>query len=175
MARGCTVWLTGLSGSGKSTIAQLLSDRLEASGRTVTRLDGDEIRTHLTRGLSFSREDRDINVMRVAYVAREVVRHGGIAVASLISPYRETRGRARAMIGEFVEVFVDAPLEVCESRDVKGLYARARAGEIADFTGIDDPYEPPEKPEVHIRTDSESVEESVDTIITTLRSLEYVD
>lgn len=113
--------------------------------------------------------------MRVAYVAREVVRHGGIAVASLISPYRETRGRARAMIGEFVEVFVDAPLEVCESRDVKGLYARARAGEIADFTGIDDPYEPPEKPEVHIRTDSESVEESVDTIITTLRSLEYVD
>ena len=175
MTRGCTVWLTGLSGAGKSTIARSLGAPLDAIGRNHTRRDGDEIRTQLTRGLSFSREDRDINVLRVAYVAREVVRHGGIAVASLISPYRETRARAREMIGEFVEVFVDAPLEVCESRDVKGLYARARAGEIASFTGIDDPYEPPEKPEVHIQTDSASVEESVDTIITTLRSLEYVD
>ncbi len=164
MGNSCAIWLTGLSGAGKSTLTDGLVKRLEDRGRTVTVLDGDEIRTHLSKGLSFSREDRDINVMRVAYVAREVAKHGGIAVAAVISPYRATRARARDMVGPFIEVFVDAPIDVCEARDVKGLYKKARAGEIAGFTGIDDPYEPPEDPEVHLRTDQMSVEECLNAI-----------
>lgn len=171
---GCAIWLTGLSGAGKSTLTGELVKRLETTGRAVTVLDGDEIRTHLSKGLTFSREDRDINVMRVAYVAREVCKHGGLAVAAVISPYRETRARARDMVGPFVEVFVDAPLEVCEARDVKGLYKKARAGEIPSFTGIDDPYESPETPEVHVRTDQMSVEECVDAIEAELRRRGYV-
>lgn len=174
MARGCAIWLTGLSGAGKSTLTEALVTRLRARSRVVTVLDGDEVRTHLSRGLGFGREDRDINVMRVAYVAREVVRHGGLAVAAVISPYRATRAQAREMVGEFVEVFVDAPLAVCEARDVKGLYKKARTGEITGFTGIDDPYEAPETPEVHVRTDQESVEACVARIEDELSKRGYV-
>lgn len=174
MKTGVTLWLTGLSGAGKSTLTQALRKAMESESQTVTVLDGDEIRTHLSKGLSFSREDRDINVMRVAYVAREVNRHGGVAIAAVISPYRATRQKAREMIPNFVEVFVDAPLDVVESRDVKGLYQRARAGEIQGFTGIDDPYEAPEAPEVHVRTDQRSVTECVDAVMGKLQSMGYL-
>lgn len=154
--RGACVWFTGLSGAGKSTTAQALVPLLEARGRTVTVLDGDVVRTHLTQGLGFSREDRDTNVRRVGYVATEVVRHGGLVVAALVSPYRDTRTEVRSMVrdvgGAFIEVFVDTPLEVVEERDVKGWYAKARAGEVREFTGLDDPYEPPEAPELTLRT-----------------------
>ncbi len=154
--RGACIWFTGLSGSGKSTTAEALVPLLEARGRTVTMLDGDVVRTHLSTGLGFSREDRDTNVRRVGYVAAEVVRHGGLVVAALVSPYGQTRGEVRAMVeatgGMFVEVFVDTPLAVVESRDVKGWYARARAGEVREFTGLDDPYEPPLAPELTLHT-----------------------
>lgn len=151
--RGACIWFTGLSGSGKSTTAEALVPLLEARGRPVTMLDGDVVRTHLTKGLGFSKEDRDTNVRRVGYVAAEVVRHGGLVVAALVSPYRETRAEVRAMVGEgFVEVFVDTPLDVVEARDVKGWYAKARAGEVAEFTGVSDPYEPPLEPELTLTT-----------------------
>lgn len=154
--RGACIWFTGLSGSGKSTTADALVALLRGRGREVTVLDGDVVRTHLSRGLGFSREDRDANVRRVGYVAGEVVRHGGLVVAALVSPYRATRGEVRAMIAEaggtFVEVFVDTPLAVVEERDVKGWYARARAGEVKEFTGLDDPYEPPPSPELTLQT-----------------------
>lgn len=154
--RGVCLWFTGLSGSGKSTTAQALVPLLESRGRTVTVLDGDVVRTHLSAGLGFSREDRDTNVRRVGYVAGEVVRHGGLAVAALVSPYRATRDEVRGMVsaagGTFVEVFVDTPLDVVERRDVKGWYARARAGEVKEFTGLDDPYEPPLQPELTLQT-----------------------
>jgi sulfate adenylyltransferase len=150
---GACIWFTGLSGSGKSTTAEALVPLLEARGRTVTMLDGDVVRTHLTKGLGFSKEDRDTNVRRVGYVAAEVVRHGGLVVAALVSPYRETRAEVREMVGEgFVEVFVDTPLEVVEARDVKGWYAKARAGEVSEFTGVSDPYEPPLEPELTLTT-----------------------
>ena len=151
---GACIWFTGLSGSGKSTTAQALIPLLRERGREVTVLDGDVVRTHLSTGLGFSRDDRDTNVRRVGFVAAEVVRHGGLAVAALVSPYRATRDEVRAMVGaeRFIEVFVDAPLDVVEARDVKGWYARARAGEVRDFTGIDDPYEPPLAPELTLDT-----------------------
>ncbi len=154
--RGACIWFTGLSGSGKSTTAEALLPLLDGRGRTVTVLDGDVVRTHLSAGLGFSRQDRDTNVRRVGYVAGEVVRHGGLVVAALVSPYRETRAEVRAMVeeagGAFVEVFVDTPLAVVEDRDVKGWYAKARAGEVKEFTGLDDPYEPPLDPELTLRT-----------------------
>ncbi len=151
--RGACIWFTGLSGSGKSTTAEALVPLLEARGRTVTMLDGDVVRTHLTAGLGFSREDRDTNVRRVGYVASEIVRHGGLVVAALVSPYRETRAEVRRMVGEgYIEVFVDTPLAVVEQRDVKGWYAKARAGEVKEFTGVSDPYEPPTDPELTLQT-----------------------
>jgi sulfate adenylyltransferase len=151
--RGACIWFTGLSGSGKSTTAEALVPLLEARGRTVTLLDGDVVRTHLTQGLGYSKEDRDTNVRRVGYVAAEIVRHGGLVVAALVSPYRETRAEVRAMIGEgYIEVFVDTPLDVVEERDVKGWYAKARAGEVREFTGVSDPYEPPLEPELTLQT-----------------------
>ncbi len=154
--RGACVWFTGLSGSGKSTTAEALVPLLQARARAVTVLDGDIVRTHLSKGLGFSREDRDTNVRRVGYVAGEVVRHGGLVVAALVSPYRETRAEVRAMVGEaggeFVEVFVDTPLAIVEARDVKGWYAKARAGEVKEFTGLDDPYEPPLAAELTLQT-----------------------
>lgn len=152
--RGFCVWFTGLSGSGKSTTAEVLTVLLLDSGREVTLLDGDVVRTHLSKGLGFSREDRDVNIRRIGFVAAEIVRHGGFAVCAAVSPYRSTRSEVRDMVGSdrFVEVFVDTPLEVCEERDVKGMYAMARQGGIAGFTGVDDPYEPPRHPELTLQT-----------------------
>ncbi|HYF63252.1 MAG TPA: bifunctional sulfate adenylyltransferase/adenylylsulfate kinase [Herpetosiphonaceae bacterium] len=152
--QGACVWFTGLSSAGKSTIAEILAALLLAHGRQVTVLDGDAVRTHLSKGLGFSQEDRDTNVRRIGYVAGEVVRHGGIAIAAAISPYRATRNDVRALIGRdsFIEVFVNTPLEVCEQRDAKGLYGKARRGELPGFTGIDHPYERPNHAEIELDT-----------------------
>jgi sulfate adenylyltransferase len=151
--QGCCIWFTGLSGSGKSTTAEILTSMLLEYGRQVTLLDGDVVRTHLSKGLGFSREDRDTNILRIGFVAGEIARHGGTVICAAISPYRATRNEARKMVGEnFVEVFVDTPIEVCEHRDVKGLYARARRGQITGFTGVDDPYEAPVNPEITLDT-----------------------
>ena len=152
--QGVCIWFTGLSGSGKSTTADVLATLLMEHGRQSTVLDGDVVRTHLSRGLGFSKEDRDTNILRIGFVAAEVVRHGGIAICAAISPYRATRDAVRNMVSDdqFVEVFVDTPLDVCEARDSKGMYAKARAGEITGFTGIDDPYEAPLSPEIILDT-----------------------
>src|SRR5262245_22669156 len=152
--QGVCVWFTGLSGAGKSTTAEVLTTLVLERGRQVTVLDGDVVRTHLSKGLGFSKEDRDTNIRRIGFVAAEIVRHGGVAVAAAVSPYRATRDEVRHMVGEdrFVEVFVDTPLDVCERRDSKGVYAKARRGEITGFTGIDDPYEAPEHPEITLDT-----------------------
>ena len=165
--QGVCIWFTGLSGAGKSTTAEILMQQLMKHGRQVTLLDGDVVRTHLSKGLGFSKEDRDINVHRIGFVATEVVRHGGIVVCAAISPYRKTRDDVRHMVGEgrFIEVFVDTPLAVCEQRDRKGLYAKARRGEIEGFTGIDDPYEPPLHPEIHLDTVNYSPEENTRIIL----------
>ena len=152
--QGVCIWFTGLSGAGKSTTADILTTLIMESGRQVTVLDGDVVRTHLSKGLGFSKEDRDINITRIGFVAAEIVRHGGLVLCAAVSPYRATRNDVRNMMGpgQFVEVFVDTPLEVCEQRDAKGMYAKARRGEIKGFTGIDDPYEAPESPEVTLDT-----------------------
>ena len=165
--QGVCIWFTGLSGSGKSTTAEVLTVLVMEHGRQVTVLDGDVVRTHLSKGLGFSKEDRDINIRRIGYVGAEIVRHGGIVVCAAISPYRATRADMRNMVAadQFVEVFVDTPLSVCEERDSKGMYAKARRGEIRGFTGIDDPYEPPEKPEVTLDTVSHTPEENARKII----------
>ena len=168
-APGFTVWLTGLSGAGKSTIAHRLAAALRARGvERVEILDGDEVREHLGAGLGFSRTDRDINIHRIAWVARLLTRHGVATIVAAISPYRAARAEARRLIGPFVEVFVDAPLEVAEARDPKGLYRKARAGAITAFTGLSDPYEAPEAPDVHCATDRQTVDESVAAIVEAL-------
>jgi sulfate adenylyltransferase len=160
--QGVCIWFTGLSGSGKSTTAEVLTALLLEHGRQVTVLDGDVVRTHLSKGLGFSQEDRDINIRRIGFVAAEIVRHGGTVVCAAVSPYRATRNDVRNMVGagHFVEVFVDTPLAVCEQRDVKGMYAKARRGEIKGFTGIDDPYEPPQHAEVTLDTVDHTPEEN---------------
>ncbi|GIX47676.1 MAG: adenylyl-sulfate kinase [Candidatus Tectimicrobiota bacterium] len=165
--QGVCVWFTGLSGAGKSTTAEVLTVRLLEHGRQVTLLDGDVVRTHLSKGLGFSKEDRDTNIRRIGFVAAEIVRHGGVVLCAAVSPYRATRQEVRAMVGEerFVEVFVDTPLEVCEARDTKGMYAKARRGEIRGFTGIDDPYEPPLNPELTLDTVAHSPEENAQRIL----------
>jgi sulfate adenylyltransferase len=165
--QGVCIWFTGLSGAGKSTTAEVLTVLLLEHGRQVTVLDGDVVRTHLSKGLGFSKEDRDTNVRRIGFVASEIVRHGGVAICAAVSPYRATRNDVRNMVGSehFVELFVDTPLEVCEARDAKGMYARARRGEIKDFTGIDDPYEPPEHAELTLDTVSHTPEENARVII----------
>jgi sulfate adenylyltransferase len=152
--RGCCIWLTGFSSAGKSTIAQVLTKHIEARNRTVTLLDGDVVRTHLSKGLGFTKPDRDANILRIGFVASEIVRHGGIAIVAAVSPYEQTRNEVRRMIGhdQFVLVHVATPLEVCERRDVKGLYARARRGELTGLTGIDDPYEAPAAPDIKLTT-----------------------
>jgi adenylyl-sulfate kinase len=163
-APGVTVFLTGLSGAGKSTIADALVAQLEAEGRTVTVLDGDVVRTHLSSELDFSKEHRDLNIRRIGWVAGEVVKHGGTVVVAAIAPYDAAREDARALVekhGRFVLVHLTTPLEVCEQRDVKGLYAKARAGEIPVFTGVSDPYEPPSRAELTIDTSVTALEESV--------------
>lgn len=165
--QGFCLWFTGLSGSGKSTTAEIVTSMLLERGRQVTVLDGDVVRTHLSKGLGFSREDRDTNILRIGFVAGEIARHGGIVISAAISPYRATRNEVRKMVGEdrFIEIFVDTPIEVCEQRDVKGLYARARRGQITGFTGVDDPYETPIDPEITIYTVGVSAEENARKII----------
>jgi sulfate adenylyltransferase len=165
--QGFCVWFTGLSGAGKSTIAEVLSSLLLERGRQLTVLDGDVVRTHLSKGLGFSKEDRDTNILRIGFVASEVVRHHGVVICAAISPYRATRNEIRKMMGDhhFVEVFVDTPLETCEQRDVKGMYVRARRGELKGFTGIDDPYEAPADPELTLQTVGVSPEDNARAIL----------
>lgn len=172
--RGCVIWFTGLSGSGKTTIAHEVEEELLEAGVPIEILDGDVVRENLSKGLGFSKEDRDINIRRIAFVAHLLQRNGTFVITAAISPYRSVRNEARAMIKDFVEVFADAPIEVCEERDVKGLYAKARAGEIKGFTGVDDPYESPESPEVVCYTDKESVQESAAKVIDKLVELKYL-
>jgi sulfate adenylyltransferase len=174
--QGVCIWFTGLSGAGKSTTAEVLAVRLQEKGRQVSLLDGDVVRTHLSRGLGFSKEDRDINIRRIGFVASEIVRHGGLAICAAISPYRATRNDVRNMVGadHFIEVFVNTPLEVCEDRDTKGLYAKARRGEIEGFTGIDDPYEAPEHPEIVLDTLDDSPESNAETIVIYLSEKGFV-
>jgi bifunctional enzyme CysN/CysC len=171
---GLTVWFTGLSGAGKSTIASEVSRKLREAGIRSEWLDGDEVRKELTHDLGFSREDRSENAARIAYVANLLTRQAVVVLVSIVSPFRKPRQAARARIGSYIEVFVNAPLDVCEQRDPKGLYRKARAGELKGFTGIDDPYEPPLAPEVECRTDQESVAESVAKVVEALRTLGYV-
>ena len=175
---GFTVWFTGLSGAGKSTIANIVGPELEDRGLVVEYLDGDVVRTHLSKGLGFSKEDRDTNIERIGWVASRLTRHGAAVLVSAISPYEETRRKARAMVeefGPFVEVFVDASVEACAERDVKGLYAKAFAGDIPEFTGVSDPYEPPADPELVTRTEAESPAESAQRVIAKLEELGVVD
>jgi len=167
---GFTVWLTGLSGAGKTTIALALEQELLARGLRIERLDGDVVRESLTRDLGFSREDRDKNVARVGFVAKLLARNGVGVIAAFISPYQEARNALRREIPNFIEVYVAASLETCIARDVKGLYLKALAGQIQHFTGVDDPYEPPEAPELTLHTDQETVHESVARIINHLES-----
>lgn len=171
--RGVTLWFTGLSGAGKTTITQAVEQELRARGGRLEVLDGDVVRQNLTKGLGFSKEDRDENIRRIGFVSHLLTRHGVIVLVSAISPYQNIREEVRQRIGDFLEVFVNAPLEVCEQRDVKGLYQKARAGEIKGFTGIDDPYEPPLKPEIECRTDLESLPESVSKVLAKLEELNY--
>ena len=173
---GLCIWLTGLSGSGKSTTAAVLSVLLLEAGRQVTELDGDVVRTHLSKGLGFSREDRDTNILRIGFVASEIVRHGGTVMCAAVSPYRAARDAVRAMMDEdqFIEVFVDTPLSVCEQRDVKGMYAKARRGEIKEFTGISDPYETPLSPEITLDTVDCSPEENARRIMDELAQRGFV-
>ncbi len=162
--QGFAIWLTGLSGAGKSTIAERLVADLRARGAKVELLDGDIVRTNLSQGLGFSREDRDTNIRRIGFVAELLARNGVIVIVAAISPYRAVRDEVKGKIGRFVEVHVDCPIEVLTARDVKGLYKRALAGEIAHFTGISDPYEPPDNPCVTVRSDRETVDESLGKI-----------
>lgn len=174
--QGACIWFTGLSGSGKSTTADILTVLLMEQGRHVTVLDGDVVRTHLSQGLGFSKEDRDINIRRIGFVAAEIVRSGGVAVCAAVSPYRSTRDDVRNMVGKdkFIEVFVNTPLDICEGRDTKGMYAKARRGEIKDFTGIDDPYESPTDPEIELDTVLETAESNAHKVLQHLGSLGFV-
>jgi adenylyl-sulfate kinase len=175
--KGFTLWFTGLSGAGKSTISRLLEDRLRALGAKVEVLDGDVVRTHLSKGLGFGKEDRDENIRRIGFVCELLSRNGVIAIAAAISPYRAVREEVRARIAssaDFVEVYVDCPIEVLAERDVKGLYKKALAGELAQFTGVSDPYEPPLAPEVTVNSSRETPPESVERIWATLEQLGLV-
>lgn len=172
--RGVTIWFTGLSGAGKTTITQALAKTLQDKDCKLEILDGDIVRQNLTKGLGFSKEDRDENIRRIGFVSHLLTRNGVIVLVSAISPYRAIREEVRQKIGDFLEVYVNAPLATCEERDVKGLYKRARAGEIQGFTGIDDPYEPPANPEVECRTDLEELSESVGKVLQKLEELGYL-
>lgn len=172
--KGVTVWFTGLSGAGKTTIARAVEKELLKRACRVEVLDGDIVRQNLTKGLGFSKEDRDENIRRIGFVAHLLTRNGVIVLVAAISPYRAVRKEVRGRIGDFIEVYVNAPLEVCEQRDVKGLYKKARAGEIKNFTGIDDPYEPPLHPDVECRTDRESIGESVAKVLDVLSERGYL-
>jgi adenylyl-sulfate kinase len=169
--KGFTLWFTGLSGAGKSTISEQIFERLKTSGAKVELLDGDVVRTHLSKGLGFSKEDRDTNVRRIGFVSELLSRNGVIALVAAISPYREIREEIRGRIGNFVEIYVHCPIEVLAERDVKGLYKKALAGEIASFTGVSDPYEPPHHPEVTIDSSKETVGDSVKKVWAKLQEL----
>jgi adenylylsulfate kinase len=178
MSKGFTLWFTGLSGAGKSTIADLVGSQLEERGSLVEYLDGDVVRTHLSKGLGFSKEDRDTNIERIGWVASRLTRNGAAVVVSAISPYQETRRKAREMVeefGSFVEVYVEASVEECARRDVKGLYAKAFAGEIKEFTGVSDPYEPPPNPEVVLHTEEHEPEGSAGIVLAKLAELGLVE
>lgn len=172
--RGAILWFTGLSGAGKSTLAEAVAPALRARGRRVEVLDGDVVRMHLSKGLGFSREDRDTNIQRIGFVAHLLQRNGVFAITAAISPYRATRDWVRALAGDFVEIHVATPLSVCEARDVKGLYRKARAGEIKEFTGISDPYEPPLTPELTLPTQELTVAQCVDRTLQRLEELGYL-
>jgi adenylylsulfate kinase len=173
--RGFTLWFTGLSGAGKTTIADIVERELRGRHGKIEVLDGDIVRTNLSKGLGFSREDRDTNVLRIGFVADLLTRNGVGVIVSAISPFKEVRDQVRRNIGEgFVEIFVDAPLEVCAERDVKGLYKKAFAGEIPQFTGVSDPYEPPASPELHIKTHEEEPHESARRVVARLEELGYL-
>jgi adenylylsulfate kinase len=173
--RGYTLWFTGLSRAGKTTISEIVEKELRERFGKVEVLDGDIVRTNLSKGLRFSREDRDTNVLRIGFVAELLTRNGVGVIVSAISPFKEAREEVRRNIGEgFIEVYVDAPLEVCAERDVKGLYKKAFAGEIGQFTGVSDPYEPPAAPELHIKTDEEEPQESARRVIAKLDELGYL-
>jgi adenylyl-sulfate kinase len=171
---GYTIWFTGLSGAGKTTIASILERELRGRGSKVEVLDGDVIRTHLSKGLGFSKEDRDTNIRRIGWVCEVLTRNDVVAIAAAISPYRTIRDELRERISRFVEVFVDVPLEVAIERDVKGLYKKALAGEIRQFTGVNDPYEPPLDPEVIVRTAEETPEQSAARVLAKLEELGYL-
>jgi adenylylsulfate kinase len=178
MNNGFTLWFTGLSGSGKTTIAELVRLELERRGRKVEWLDGDDVREHLSRGLGFSKEDRDTHIDRIGWVASRLTRHGAAVIVSAISPYEETRRKAREMVeefGPFVEVFVDASVEECARRDVKGLYEKAFRGEIDNFTGVSDPYERPSDPEIRVESEHEEPEESAQRILRLLEQRGLVE
>lgn len=172
---GFTLWFTGLSGSGKSTISEILEKKFKEKKFKIEVLDGDVVRTHLSKGLGFSKEDRDANIRRIGYVASLLSRNGVIAITAAISPYREIRNEVRAMHENFIEVYAKCPLEVLEKRDVKGLYKKARTGEIKQFTGISDPYEEPLKPEITVETDKEKPEESAEKILNWLTKNNFLE
>lgn len=174
LLKGVTIWFTGLPSSGKSTIARILERRFRQDGIKCELLDGDVVRTNLSKGLGFSREDRDANIKRIGFVAHLLTRNDVIAIASAISPFREARDYNRRLIGNFVEVYVKCPVDECEKRDVKGLFKKARAGEIKGFTGVDDPYEEPLHPEIVCETDKENPEESAEKVIRRLEGLGYI-
>jgi adenylylsulfate kinase len=174
MSKGVTIWFTGLSGSGKSTIARLLEKRLRVSGHKVEILDGDVVRTNLSKGLGFSKEDRDTNIKRIGFVCHLLTRNDVIAISAAISPYREVRDFNRSMIGNFVEVYAKCDIKECAKRDVKGLYEKAFKGEIKGFTGVDDPYEEPLSAEVVCETDKETPEQSADKVLSKLEELGYI-
>jgi adenylyl-sulfate kinase len=171
---GFTLWLTGLSGAGKSTLAHAVAERLRGHGARVEILDGDEIRLNLSKGLGFSREDRDTNIRRIGYVAKLLTRNGVAVIPAAISPYRAVRDEVRREIGAFVEVYVKASLDECVRRDIKGLYKKALAGEIPQFTGVSDPYEEPERPELVVDTEEEEVVESAERVLARLVELGYL-
>ena len=176
MTTGFTVWFTGLSGAGKSTISALVEQALRERGHKVEVLDGDVVRTHLSKGLGFSKEDRDTNIRRIGWVCEVLTRNDVVAIAAAISPYREVRDEVRASIGRFVEVYVECSIEKLAERDVKGLYQKALAGQIANFTGVSDPYEPPLSPEVVCYSDGrETPEQSAAKVISKLETLGYIE
>ena len=172
--KGVTLWFTGLPCSGKSAVADVVAERLRASSLNVERLDGDIVRQDLTRDLGFSKADRDENIRRVTFVSKLLTRNGVAVLTSFISPYREMRDRARKEIGSFMEIYVKCPVEVCMKRDVKGMYQKALRGEIKEFTGVSDPYEEPERPELVLETDKETLAESVDRVLSKARELGYL-
>ena len=174
MERGFTVWFTGLSCSGKTTVSKAVAEELLKRGLKVEVLDGDVVRTNLSKGLGFSKEDRDTNIKRIGFVCKLLSRNGVVAIGAAISPYREIRDYNRQEIGDFIEVYCKCPLEVCIERDVKGLYKKALAGEITNYTGVSDPYEEPLNPEVELETDKETVEESVGKVIRKIEELRYI-